>query len=101
MTQGDVGRIQQDGAFLTIPFAFFPTPETAGESQSDGVLPDGSTPKHSAAAEGEAEGEEGGRSILAEQQRGQRETGEESEGQPGEERQTHRGKEICCLVSHG
>lgn len=72
---------------------FASSPEPAAESQSDGVLSDSSTQRHSAGAEGEGEAEEGGRQSLAEQQRGQREGGEETEGQPGEERQAHRGKE--------
>lgn len=41
-------------------FASSPEPPAA-ESQSDGVLSDSSTQRHSAGAEGEGEAEEGGR----------------------------------------
>lgn len=77
------------------------SPASAGKSQSDGVLSDCSTQRHSTGAEGETEGEEGGRKSLAEQQRGQGERGEETAGRPGEERQTHRGKvqeSAACLI---
>lgn len=40
---------------------FASSPEPAAESQSDGVLSDSSTQRHSAGAEGEGEAEEGGR----------------------------------------
>lgn len=82
-------RQQQISAFLTVPVH---SPESAGESQSDGGFSDSSTQRRSAGPEGEGEGQEGGGQSLAEQQRGQRERGEEAEGQPGEEGQTHRGK---------
>lgn len=68
------------------------SPASAGKSQSDGVLSDSSTQRHSTGAEGEREGEEGCRKSLAEQQSRQGERGEETSGRPGEERQTHRGK---------
>lgn len=84
-------------------FCLFSPPGSAGESQSDSVFSDESAQRHSAEAEGEREGEEGGWQSLAEHQRGQRERGEETEAQSGEERQTHWGKvqesAAYCLIN--
>lgn len=68
------------------------SPATATNSRPYGVVFDGSTQRHAAGAAGEAEGEEGGRAILAELQRGPGGRGQETEGQPAEQRQTHRGE---------
>lgn len=67
----------------------------------DGVLSDGSAQRRSAGAEGEGEEEEGGGPSAAERQGGQRAGREETQGQPGEEGQTHRGKEaIRATLQH-
>lgn len=88
--QRNAAHPQQISAFLTIHVAF--SPESAGESQPDGVFSRSPAQRHSAGAEGEREAEEGGGESPAEQPRGRRARGEEAEGQPGEERQTHRGE---------
>lgn len=72
--------------------AAFSSPATAADSRPHGFILERSTQGHAAGAAGEAEGQEGGRAILAELQRGPGDRGQEIEGQPAEPRPTHRGE---------
>lgn len=69
------------------------SPATATNSRPDGFVLGCSTQRHAAGAAGEAEREEGGGAVLAELQRRPGGRGQETEGQPAEQRQTHRGEE--------